>query len=192
MIALLVMAAFVVFRLLTRKRAAAQGMQYAGMGAGGGSIPMSAPRAAAATPIGGGSVQPASALPAGFDVDGFVRQAKVNFVRLQAANDEGNLDDLREFVTPEMFAELQLQLQERGDVAQRTEVVDLHAEIVECIEEAQRYLVSVRFHGLIREETDGVAEPFDEVWHLVKPADGSREWAIAGIQQTATAQPQPA
>jgi cytosine/adenosine deaminase-related metal-dependent hydrolase len=53
--------------------------------------------------------------------------------------------------------------------------------------EAERQIVSVRFHGLIREEDNGVAEPFDEVWHLVKPADGSREWAIAGIQQTTPA-----
>jgi predicted lipid-binding transport protein (Tim44 family) len=45
----------------------------------------------------------------------------------------------------------------------------------------------VRFHGLIREEKDGVATPFDEVWHLVKPTDGSREWAIAGIQQSVDA-----
>ncbi|WP_332671683.1 Tim44 domain-containing protein [Aromatoleum sp.] len=184
MIALLAMAAFVVFRLLTRKRAAPQGMQYAGMGAGGGSIPMSAPPAVA-TPLAGASAQPASALPAGFDADAFVRQAKVNFVRLQAANDEGNLDDLREFVTPEMFAELQLQLQERGDVAQRTEVVDLHADIVECVEEAQRYLVSVRFHGLIREERDAAPVAFDERWHLTKPVAGPRGWAVAGIQQSA-------
>ncbi len=184
MIALLVMAAFVVFRLLTRKRAAPQAMQYAGMGAGGGTMPMSAPPPAAA-PLAGGSASPSSALPAGFDADGFVRQAKVNFVRLQAANDEGNLDDLREFVTPEMFAELQLQLQERGDVAQRTEVVDLHAEIVECAEEAQRYLVSVRFHGLIREEKDAAPVAFDERWHLTKPVTGNRGWAVAGIQQSA-------
>ncbi len=46
-------------------------------------------------------------------------------------------------------------------------------------------MVSVRFHGLIREEKDGIAAPFDEVWHLVKPLDGSREWAIAGVQQMA-------
>ena len=25
----------------------------------------------------------------------------------------------------------------------------------------------------------------DETWHLVRPADGSRNWAIAGIQQAA-------
>jgi predicted lipid-binding transport protein (Tim44 family) len=57
--------------------------------------------------------------------------------------------------------------------------------VLEFAEEAARQIVSVRFHGLIREELGGVAAPFDEVWHLVKPADGSREWAIAGIQQTA-------
>ena len=33
------------------------------------------------------------------------------------------------------------------------------------------------------------AEPFDEVWHLVRPADGSRDWAIAGIQHGAAAGP---
>ena len=59
--------------------------------------------------------------------------------------------------------------------------------MLDVASEAERQIVSVRFHGLIREEDDGVAEPFDEVWHLVKPADGSREWAIAGIQQTSPA-----
>lgn len=183
MIALLVMAAFVVFRLLTRKRAAAPAMQYAGMGAGGGSMPLSAPPAVGAA-ASGTSAAATPALPAGFDAVGFVRQAKLNFVRLQAANDEGNLDDLREFVTPEMFAEVQLQLQERGNVTQRTEVVDLHAEIVECVEDAQRYLVSVRFRGLIREEKDAPPVAFDERWHLTKPVAGNRGWAVAGIQQT--------
>nr|HET7858121.1 Tim44 domain-containing protein [Caldimonas sp.] len=47
-----------------------------------------------------------------------------------------------------------------------------------------RQVVSVRFHGLIREEAEAGATPFDEVWHLVRPGDGSREWAIAGIQPT--------
>ena len=26
-------------------------------------------------------------------------------------------------------------------------------------------------------------EPFDEVWNLVKPVDGSTGWLVAGIQQ---------
>ena len=127
----------------------------------------------------------ATALPAGFDRTAFERIAKMIFIRMQAANDAGDLNDLRNFTTPEMFAATKLDLQERGNGTQRTDVVKIDAEVLEFAEEAQRQIVSVRFHGLIREEEGGSANGFDEVWHLVKPTDGSREWAIAGIQQTA-------
>ena len=86
-----------------------------------------------------------------------------------------------------MFAAIRLDLQERGAAAQRTDVVRVDAEVIDVASEPTRQIVSVRFHGLIREEDNGVAAPFDEVWHLVKPADGSRDWAIAGIQQRAPA-----
>ena len=107
------------------------------------------------------------------------------FIRMQAANDAADLTDLRAFTTPEMFASVKLELQERGASPNQTDVVKIDAQVLEFTEEAARQIVSVRFHGLVREEVGGVATPFDEVWHLVKPADGSREWAIAGIQQTA-------
>ena len=76
-----------------------------------------------------------------------------------------------------------MDLQDRANTAQRTDVVQLDAEVLDFAQEAARQVVSVRFHGLIREEKDGPAAPFDEVWHLVKPIDGSQEWAIAGIAQ---------
>jgi predicted lipid-binding transport protein (Tim44 family) len=123
--------------------------------------------------------------PAGFDPESFVHHAKVNFLRLQAANDAGNLDDLREFTTPEMFAEIQLRLQARGSAPQKTDVVTLNAELLEVITEFRQHIASVRFHGMIRETADGAAEPFDEIWHISMPVDESRNWAIAGIQQTA-------
>jgi predicted lipid-binding transport protein (Tim44 family) len=106
---------------------------------------------------------------------------------MQAANDSANLNDLRTFTTPEMFAAIKLDLQDRGSAAQQTDVVRVDAEVLDVTSETERQLVSVRFHGLIREEANGAAAPFDEVWHLVKPLDGSREWAIAGIQQSAVA-----
>ncbi|MES2101556.1 MAG: TIM44-like domain-containing protein [Pseudomonadota bacterium] len=129
----------------------------------------------------------ASTLPAGFDAPGFERIAKMIFIRMQAANDTADLNDLRAFTTPEMFAAVKLDLQERGSGAQTTDVVRIDAEVLDVVSETERQIVSVRFHGLIREDKDGVAGPFDEVWHLVKPADGSREWAIAGIQQAQAA-----
>ena len=126
-----------------------------------------------------------NALPAGFDAPAFERVAKMIFIRMQAANDSADLSDLRAFTTPEMFASIKLDLQDRGGASQQTDVVRVDAEVLDVVSETERQLVSVRFHGLIREEKDGVAAPFDEVWHLVKPLDGSHEWAIAGIQQNA-------
>jgi predicted lipid-binding transport protein (Tim44 family) len=122
-------------------------------------------------------------IPADFDVAGFVRNAKVHFIRLQAANDAGNLDDIREFTTPEMFAELKMDLSERVGGAQETDVVAVEADVIDVVEEINRYVVSVRFTGQIREEKHGSIESFDEVWHLVKPRDGKGGWLLAGIQQ---------
>ncbi|WP_018991105.1 Tim44 domain-containing protein [Aromatoleum toluclasticum] len=183
MIGLLVLAAVAVFRLLMRKRAQQPAMQYAGMGAGGGSIPMQSQAQQVYGSAASAAAPAINSLPAGFDAEGFARQAKVNFIRLQAANDAGNLDDLREFVTPEIFGELQMQIRERGTAPQQTEVMELDAEVVECIEENRRYRVAVRFRGLIREEAGAAPVDFDEFWHLTKPVDGNQGWQVAGIQQ---------
>jgi predicted lipid-binding transport protein (Tim44 family) len=173
-----------------------QGMQYAGAGLPGAHpLPERTPafgsggagRSAFAT---SDALTPAAApggLPAGFDGAGFERIAKLIFIRMQAANDAGNLDDLGQFATPEMFATFRLELQDRHGTAQQTDVVQLDAQVIDFAQEAERQVVSVRFHGLIREEKEAPATPFDEVWHLAKPVDGSREWAIAGIAQTAQA-----
>lgn len=190
MIALLVFAALAIVRLIAgRKSAPAQSspLQYAGMGAG--DAPRSAPDFAAAGAAATGNASASEAanatasIPAGFDAEGFVRVAKLNFVRLQAANDSGNLEDLREFLAPEVFAEIKLQLDERGPVAQQTDVVTLNAELLEVVTEGQRHIASVHFSGMLRESAGAPAVPFSEVWHLVKPIDDSRGWAVAGIQQ---------
>jgi predicted lipid-binding transport protein (Tim44 family) len=63
-------------------------------------------------------------------------------------------------------------------------VAKVDAALVDFAQEGDQQIVSVRFTGLIREEAGAEAAPFDEVWHLVKPLDDSRSWAIAGIQQS--------
>ena len=184
------------------------GMQYARAGASGsagagsfGESQQKAPAYKVAMPAAGGSVigsgigsnlggagsadaAPANRIPADFDVAGFERNAKVNFVRLQAANDAGDLDDIRQFTTPEMFAELKMELSERGTAAQKTDVVSIQANVLEVDEDANRYLVSVRFTGVIRYDAVQTDESFDEVWHLAKSRQGSAGWVLAGIQQS--------
>ncbi len=126
----------------------------------------------------------ASRIPADFDSAGFERNAKVNFIRLQAANDAGNLDDIRQFTTPEMFAELKMELADRGATTQKTDVVSINANVIEVDEDADRYLVSVRFTGVIRDDSNEPDEAFDEIWHLMKSRQGNSGWVLAGIQQT--------
>lgn len=180
MMVLLAVGVVFLFRLLFRRPQAQPAMQYAGSGAPASFEPVAAPAAEAAA-----SAAPAAAVnvPAGFDVEGFLRQAKVNFIRLQAANDAGNLDDLREFASPEFFAEIKLQMNERGGKAQTTDVMQLDAALLDLTTEEKRYIASVRFHGTLREEANAAPESFDEVWHLTKPVDGSSGWVVAGIQQ---------
>ncbi|WP_341676762.1 Tim44-like domain-containing protein [Niveibacterium sp. SC-1] len=130
---------------------------------------------------GAAAAAPVRNIPAGFDVEGFVRGAKVNFIRLQAAYDAGDLADIREFTSPEMFAEIKLDIDARGNALNKTEVLNLDADLLDVSEEGSRYLASVRFYGLLRE--DGANTNFDEVWHLSKPREGNRGWTLAGIEQ---------
>ncbi|NOV23205.1 Tim44 domain-containing protein [Cupriavidus necator] len=122
-------------------------------------------------------------VPADFDTEAFLRNAKVHFVRLQAAWDAGNLDDIREFTTPEMFAEIKMDLSERGAEVNKTDVVTLEAQLLGIESAPAQHLASVRFSGMIREKAGEAAQPFGEVWNLAKPASGSGGWLLAGIQQ---------
>jgi predicted lipid-binding transport protein (Tim44 family) len=128
----------------------------------------------------GQSAQAAN-IPAGFDTATFLRGAKMNFIKLQAANDAGNLEEIRELATQEMFDVLRRDV--RTPAAQHTDVVSLDADLLEVATEDNKYWASVRFSGTVREAPDAAPEGFQEVWNLVKPADGSSGWLLAGIQQ---------
>ena len=181
LIALALMAAFLLFRYLTRPKTA-PGMQYAGAHP----LPATPSTRFDTQAVTSSAAAGGKELPPGFDENAFLREAKVNFIRMQAANDAGNIDDIRAFTTPELFAEIRLQLAERGEASQETDVVNLQAEVLECAEENNQLIASVRFFGLIREDSGSPAAPFDETWHLVKSAAGRGGWLVAGIQQNDT------
>ena len=185
LLALVAFIAFAAYRAFASRRAAPAGapVQFAGAGGdatttrpplniGGGLAPATeAPKAATA------------AIP-GFEAEPFLRVAKTSFIRLQAANDAGDLDDIRDYTTPEMFAEISMQVRERGDAPQKTEVVTLDASLVEAVVEGDHAIASVRFTGLMREAPQANPEPFDEIWHVRQDRrDRKATWLIAGIQQ---------
>jgi len=122
-------------------------------------------------------------VPEGFDTEAFLRHAKASFIRMQAAWDRGDLADLREFTSPEVFAELQLQIQERGGNQDFTEVVSIDAQLLGIETTERDYLASVQFNGMIRNAPGAQPEPYVEVWNLAKPLQGTGGWVLAGIQQ---------
>lgn len=150
--------------------------------------PQAQPSAFQAEPMSSGATATAATstrlnVPAGFDTPSFLRHSKTYFIRLQAAWDKADINDIREFTTPEMFAELRLQLQERGASPNHTDVVSLEAELIGMEQIGDEYLASVRFSGLIKEAENAPAEQFAEVWNLTKSATGQGGWLLAGIQQ---------
>lgn len=137
------------------------------------------PPIARSTPNGG-----ALRLPPGFDLPAFLREARLSFVRLQWANDRADIADLREFTTPQMFAALAQEIQERRGVAQNVEVMALDAQLLDLSVEHEDALASVRFHGSARED-EGPPEAFTEVWHVRKRlSDPRAAWLLDGIQQS--------
>jgi predicted lipid-binding transport protein (Tim44 family) len=179
---------FMVFRMIAArgKPVADKPMAFAG------ASPESAgsrPRVEIGSNLAGGSAEAVAApvsstIPADFPVEAFLRHAKMSFIRLQAANDSRDLDDIRDYTTPEMYAEISMQIGERPAGDQKTEVVNVHPTLVEVTNENGYETASVRFAGLIRESPDANPESFDEVWHVRKKVgDKNATWLIAGIQQ---------
>lgn len=178
-IALIAFGAFLLVRILKRPRVPiARPMQFADIGSETTRIPVQ--DVGAGTPS---SVPAAGNFPAGFDVEGFLRAARMNFVRLQVANDSGDVQAIREVVTPGMFDELSKDIRARGAQPQTTDIVSVDADLLEVAPAGTTYYASVRFSGMVREEPGTPPKSFNEVWNLAKPADGSTGWLLAGIQQ---------
>ncbi len=184
--------AFLLYRMFAGRRAPAtspatspamapgSSPQFSGIGSRVGAT--SAPEVHA-NPGSATALQNAPAKPS-FDVEPFLRVAKTSFIRLQAANDTGDLDDIRDYTTPEMYAEIAMQVKERGGATQRTEVVSVNAELADSAIEGDYEIASVRFYGLLRENDAANPEPFDETWHVRRDTrDRKGAWLIAGIQQ---------
>jgi predicted lipid-binding transport protein (Tim44 family) len=122
--------------------------------------------------------------PAWFNRSTFADGAKSHFIRLQAAWDRGDFGEIREYVTPELLADLQRERQLLGPGAQHTEVVTLDAEVLEVRREGDQVVASVLFSGLIREEDGGTGSRLREIWHVQHAWDTSAgDWYIAGVQQ---------
>ena len=120
-------------------------------------------------------------IPADFDKAGFEANAKSQFIALQAANDKGDLDAVRDFATDAFYNEIAKDVVAGNKDA--TVVDSLHAELLGIETDRGQYWASVQFTGKMREDGMMMASDFRETWNLTKPVDGSKGWLLAGIQQ---------
>ena len=117
------------------------------------------------------------------DKEVFLENAKSLFLQLQEASDKQNIEVLKEYTTPELFAALRKDMLSRSTAISFTQVLTLAADLLAVEQENQEYLASVRFSGSMREEINGPVEDFAEVWNWSKPMDNSTGWILCGIQQ---------
>lgn len=189
LMALLMVAAVVVIAMLALRYFARNRAQPAMQGAGASSSYKTGPQYAPVTPqmpAGGVAAAPqlaAPAVPANFDVPGFIAQAKQAFLAVQSANDRGDVAALREMSTDQMFDVLKKDVLDRNGATQSVEVVELNADVVEVVTEGNMHWASVRYSGKLREDGTVMPSAFNEMWNLRKPVDGSSGWLLAGIQQ---------
>ena len=176
----LLAAGVIMFLISKFKNSQQNSMQYAG-----GSAPYSPPQPVREQNFGSGAaISNAGNIPQDFPTESFLRSAKSSFIRLQAANDSKDINDVREYTTPEIFAEISMQMQERGNTVQKTEVIAINAELLEVANEGDYTIASVRFTGQLS-ENGGTPENVDEIWHIQKNLQqANAAWLLAGIQQT--------
>jgi len=199
-IALLIFGGVMLFRMLRQKGAGAGRPAHVGAGPGpmphggagygrgnaGGLFGSGTGAFGSAGGMAGDAVEPgADEAPTWFDAAGFVEGAKTHFIRLQAAWDRSDFADIRDYTSPQMYAELKRERESLGDAPNDTEVVRLDAELLGVQRDGDQVVASVRFSGLIREEATGPANAMDEVWHVAHRWDSPEgDWIIVGIQQT--------
>jgi predicted lipid-binding transport protein (Tim44 family) len=204
LIGLLVFAGIYVLRMfLGRRQATAAPLQYSGAGVGASAPSAFTPPASSApswripstSELTGQPASTAAAeamnfgvarktLPQGFDTAAFAKEAKRQYIQIQRSYDDADRVALSSVMTAEMATEIGRELDNRG-VHQPTEIVTLDADVLDVATEDDKYWVSVRFTGLVKEDGEPLPHSIDEVWNLTKPVKGGSGWLLAGISQLA-------
>ncbi len=201
LIALLAFGAFYLFRMM-RRGSSGPMAQPAPAGAGNAApyarqSPEPAapapvmPQAPSSTPVAGslaaelgGMGRPAlPPLPAWFDENRFLEAARMHFINLQAAWDANKLEEIREYVTPELFEQLAAQRAEIGQSPNETRVLEIDTRLIDFEDLGDEVRASVLNQARIS-ENGAPAEDVREVWHIRRSnRDPQANWYISGIQQ---------
>lgn len=122
-------------------------------------------------------------LPPGFDMNAFLAGARDHYRTLQEAWNNNDLEKIREYVSPELFAQLKA---ERAELSgqQHTEVMYVDTQLVRADHGSDWAQVSVLFSGRYMDRTENLEADIKEVWHLERDlAKANAPWHIVGIEE---------
>lgn len=177
--------AFLLIRYLRARRTAAEGLDGDFfLTPPQGSHPGDRWNNAAAGSAGEPGKAPGPSIPSDFDQTDFIKGAKAVYARLQESWDRRDLEDIRQFISPEVWEEAKRQA--RADPhPSKTEIVLLNARLLDVKKTDGQTVASVLYDVLLR-ETPGQAETsrIREVWHFSRDdKEVGSFWVLVGIQQ---------
>ncbi len=120
-------------------------------------------------------------IPADFDVEEFLRGAKMAYTRLQASWDKRDMDDIAQFTTEAVVQEIRAQAAADPQPS-TTEILLINARLLSVDELQGKQRATVYFDVMLREDpASSASAQVREVWHFVRSAGES--WKLDGLQQ---------
>ncbi len=130
------------------------------------------------------AADPGVDIPADFDVEDFLKGARMAYNRMQASWDRRDLADIAQFATPAVMRELEAQAAEDPNPS-RTEIMTVNAKLLGVEDEGDTRRAQVYFDVLMRENPSApTPENVREVWHFIRTGQNGA-WKLDGIQQVA-------
>ena len=121
-------------------------------------------------------------LPEGFDQQGFIEGSLNHYRTVQESWNKGELETIKEYVSPELFAALSQQ-RSKLMVPPQTEIVDLNAEIVRADQAGDSAEISILFRGVCKDELEKSQDGIFDIWHLQRDlSTENADWVIVGIE----------
>ena len=123
-------------------------------------------------------------IPPGFDQGEFMKGAQTIYTRMQSAWDKRDLEDIRKFTSPEVYAEIEKQAQDDPQPS-RTEILLVNARLLEVRSVDNQEIASVHYDVMMREgDADKLAKQVREIWHFSRDEKSAASfWRLEGIQQ---------
>ena len=121
-------------------------------------------------------------LPEGFDQQGFIEGSLNHYRTVQESWNKGELETIKEYVSPELFAALSQQ-RSKLMMPPQTEIVDLNAEIVRADQAGDSAEISILFRGVCKDELEKSQDGIFDIWHLQRDlSTENADWVIVGIE----------